>query len=89
MHKESYIDKSINDPSEIPSYVQDSLNCLIQYDKEGRWWMYDAELDNLWVLAKNAIADGNMSKATWKIIYKKYWEHEDKIREGERTNENI
>lgn len=84
MHKESYIDQSIEDPKGIPPVVQDSLNYLIKYDKSGQWWMYDSELDNLFVIAKNAMADGDMSFEVWKTIYSKYWEHEDLVRDKER-----
>lgn len=70
-----------------PSFVTDVLDHLEQLDLEGNWAVYDAELDNLWVIAKNAMADGMMTKKDWKTVYLKYWEHEDMVRDKEREQD--
>lgn len=89
MHTESYIDHSIPDPKGLPSYVQDLLNCLHEYDQKGQYGIYDAELDNLCVLVKNAIADGQMTHDDWKTICKKYWEHEEIVLRKELADEDL
>lgn len=88
MHTESYIDQSIPDPEGIPSDIRDILDCMAEYDRRGQWWIYDAELDNLAVAAKNAMAYGELSHKAWKAIVKKYWEHEDLVREKEEAEDD-
>lgn len=83
-HIEPYVDPKIERPKDLPSFVTDVLDHLEQLDLEGNWAVYDAELDNLWVIAKNAMADGMMTKKDWKTVYLKYWEHEDMVRDKER-----
>ena len=87
-HKESYIDKSIETPGRLPTNVLGILRMLSECDEKGQDVLYYDRLNDLWVICKNAMAAGAMSKKDWETIKEKYWVHADIISAKEEKDEN-
>lgn len=66
-HTESYIDSSIETPENLPLNILATLKILEEFDKrqDAVAVVYFDKLDDLWVLAKNAIAANVMAKTDW------------------------
>lgn len=86
-HIESYVDSSIKLPQNLPVNILAILEMLEETDKKSSApILYFDRLDDLWVIAKNSMADNFLSKENWNIIVKKYWIHANAIWEKEKEN---
>lgn len=88
IHATSYIDPSIAIKERLPENIKAYISELEYFDKHDPD-LYLNRVDDLWVLAKNAYADGKISKRTWDLIEAKYIIYSNKVfAEEERNSEN-
>lgn len=83
MHTESYIDDSITISEHLPSNLRWMITELEQFDKEGRAGAYLTRAEDLDVGAKNAYAEGDISKKTWNALVQKYFIHANRVMDEE------
>lgn len=84
-HTRSYIDPNITITERLPENIKAYIRELEDLDKNDPD-LYLTRVDDIWVLAKNAYADGQISKQTWDLIEAKYILYSDMVFSEELKN---
>ena len=60
------------DISKLPKTLQEIINELEKYDKEGDWFNYDIKFDMLEIEAKSYLLRNHITEGDYKTLLKKY-----------------
>lgn len=82
----SYIDHSITITETLPEPIQYIIRELGKYDAEGSD-LYFSRTDDLWTVAKNSYAEGDISRDTWDRLTQKYVTHANAVVEEDERAE--
>lgn len=89
-HIESYINKTIQNPQNLPKNISYLLKTLEEYDNNDEYFLvYFDKLDDLSILVKNAIAAKAMTTSDWLLLEEKYWKYANEVFKKESSHEYL